>query len=64
MELREATVAPDFDLPDGEGFSSVRTPVTLSEVIAVSEKSLARFWSDADFVRRRRSFQIQVPFEL
>jgi hypothetical protein len=64
MELRETAVAPDFDLPDGKGFSSIPTPVALSEVIAVSEKSLARFWNDTDFVKRRRSFQILVPFEL
>ena len=64
LELRDRAAAPSFELPDGTGFSSVRTRVALDEVISFSEQCLARFWSDPESVRRRRAQQIEVPFEL
>jgi hypothetical protein len=63
LELRDSA-APDFELPDGTGFTSVRSPISLDEVISFSEERLARFWSDSEFVRARRAQQIEVPFEL
>lgn len=63
-ELRE-TPAYDLEFPvpatDLKSWRGVSDPAA---ALAFSETQLARYWSNPDFVRRRREQRIEVPFEL
>ena len=62
LELRET---PDLDLPiPTEPLRSWRGTVDPAASLAFSETQLVRYWSDPEFVRRRREQRVNVPFEL
>lgn len=58
---------PDLDLefpvPTVE-LKSWRGTFDPAASLAFSETQLARYWSDPEFVRRRREQRVNVPFEL
>ena len=63
-ELRE-TAAYDLEFPvPTTDLKSWRDMVDPAAALAYSETQLLRFWSNPDFVRRRREQRVEVPFEL
>jgi hypothetical protein len=64
-KLREMATDDVLELPvPTEPFQSWSGLVDPVAVIEFSGRQLKRFWSDPEFVRRRETRRINVPFEM